>query len=85
LLNDFGSREEIIATIQRDSRAVCHELHAMLAGDIGEPPRDVRPTGKHHRFDLGADGRERSADIVGAIEKSGEAGVGNCLAGRVDH
>ena len=57
----------------------------MLLRDIGEPARDVRPSGKHYAFDLGADCRERSANIVGAIEKSGEAGVGNCLAGRVDH
>jgi len=57
----------------------------MLLRDIGEPARDVRPSGKHHAFDFRTDRCQGRADIVCAIEKSGEAGVGNCLAGRVDH
>ena len=57
----------------------------MLARDIGEPARDVRPAGEYHTFDLRPDRRQRGADIVRAIEKSGEAGLGNRIARRRDN
>jgi len=56
----------------------------MLASDVGEAACGVRRPGECYAFDLGADRRERRADAVAAIEKSGEPSCGNRLPRRGD-
>ena len=60
------------------------ETDAVLLGDIGKTAGYVRPAIKDYTFHFRSDRRQRGADIVAAIEKSGKPGVGNSVARRRD-
>ena len=53
-------------------------------GDIGEAAGDVRPSGENHTLDLRADRGQHGTDVLAAVEKCREAGVGNRFARRGD-
>ncbi len=72
----------MLAEVKRVARAKYLETHAMLPRDIGKAAGDIGAAGKDDTINLGADCCQRRPDIIAAIEKSREAGLGNGLLRR---
>ena len=79
----FRRGEEIGTKVERGGRAGGFEPHPVLAGDVGEPARDIRPAGEHNSLDLRADRRQRGAGLLAAIEDRRAVGLGRRLARRL--
>ncbi|MGH7086792.1 MAG: hypothetical protein ACREFN_17575, partial [Acetobacteraceae bacterium] len=75
---DVLGRGEERGTEIEDRRGLCrHQAHAMLTGDIGEPPGDIGAAGKDDRLNLCPDRGERGAGFRAAIQEGREFGRGH--------
>ena len=74
--------EEILGEVEGFRRPFRLETNAVLPRDIGKTVAGIRAAGEDDTFHFRSDRRQRSTDIVAAIEKGGAGGIGDGLLRR---